>query len=322
MTKSKILQLLESRCGGYISGEEIASELNISRAAVWKSIKALKSEGYEIKSITNRGYMLSSIALSEDGIRKHLKTGGVSLSVYSTIDSTNNALKKEAAAGAPRFTVIAAAQQTAGRGRMGRSFYSPTQSGIYLSILLRPDFSAEKAGLITAGAAAAAAKAIESVSGAKTEIKWVNDILIGGKKVCGILTEASLDCENGKLNYAVVGIGINVCPPAGGFPPEISMTAGSIFPESPSADINCSLAAAVIDSVTEYYKKLESDEVYSEYISRSCVIGKDVYLIPCGGEKQAAHISGIDRSFALIARLPDGSEKRVSSGEISLRLQN
>lgn len=321
MTKNKVLSLLEANCGEYISGEDIASRLNISRAAVWKSIKSLKNEGIDIKSATNRGYMLSCVAMSEEGIRKTLKTGGVSLSVYKTVTSTNTLLKQAASAGAEEFTVIAACEQTAGRGRMGRSFYSPTQSGIYLSILLRPVFSAENAGLITAGAAAAAAKAIEAVSGAKTEIKWVNDILINGKKVCGILTEAALDCESGTLSYAVVGIGINICPPEGGFPPEIRETAGSIFPEAPTAVINCVLAAAVIDSVIDYYKKLDSDEVYSEYLARSCVVGKDVYLISSNGEKQPARIKGIDRSFALIAELPDGSEKRVSSGEISLRFQ-
>jgi len=322
MTKEKILRLLEENPGEYISGESIAAALSISRAAVWKSIRALKSEGLDIKSVTNRGYSLcGSAMLSEEGIKKHLKTDKITLSVYKSVDSTNTLLKKAAGEGAAEFSVIAASQQTAGRGRMGRSFYSPNQSGIYLSILLRPDFSAEKAGLITAGAAAAAANAIEAVSGRQTQIKWVNDILIEGKKVCGILTEASLDCENGRLNYAVVGIGINVCPPEGGFPGEIRDTAGSVFPSAPDSDINCRLAAALIDSVIEYYHRLESDEVYSAYAERSCVIGRDVWLIPCGGERQSAHIKALGRDFSLIALLPDGSEKRISSGEISLRMQ-
>lgn len=322
MTKEKVLQLLENNPGNYISGESIALELNISRAAVWKSIKALKADGLDIKSSTNKGYMLSGPSpLSGDGIKKYLRSGGISLLVHKSVDSTNTMLKKAASEGAPEFSVIAASRQTAGRGRMGRSFYSPLQSGIYLSILLRPDFSAEKAGLITAGAAAATAKAIEAVSGQKSGIKWVNDIIIGGKKVCGILTEASLDCENGKLNYAVVGIGINVCPPAGGFPEEIRDVAGSVFPSAPEGDINCMLAAAVIDNLIEYYQKLESDEVYGEYVSRSCVLDRDVLLIPCGGVSEKAHIKAIARDFSLEAVLPDGSEKRVSSGEISLRLQ-
>ena len=322
MTKYKVLSLLENAGDNYISGEEIAAELNISRAAVWKSIRALREDGADITAVPNRGYLLHGpLPLSEEGIRNHLKSSGVDLSVYRCVDSTNRMLKEAAAAGAPEFTVIAAEQQTAGRGRLGRSFYSPTRSGVYLSILLRPSFPAGQAGLLTAGAAVAAAEAIEKVSGRTAAIKWVNDILIDGRKVCGILTEASVDCENGGLSYAVVGIGINVCPPSGGFPEEIASVAGSVFPEAPAGGVSCALTAAVIDGVIGAYRSLGSEETYRSYLSHSCVIGKDVYLISAAGGREEAHIRGIDRNFALIAELPDGSEKRVSGGEISLRFQ-
>lgn len=322
MTKKDILRYLEQNLDNYVSGAYLASELNISRAAIWKSIRQLKAEGYVIDSVTNRGYRLSSRSdvLSADGIKKYLRNSDKNIVYFPVTGSTNTELKAMAQNGAPEGTIVIAAEQTAGRGRMGRKFYSPSENGIYMSILLRPSFSAEKALKITACTAVAAACAIEKITGEKTEIKWVNDILLNGKKVCGILTEAALNCESGGMDYIIVGIGINVSVPSGGYPAEISEIAGALFTEKNTGDTLNRLAAAMIDEFFHYCSDLESDEAYNEYCRRSCVTGKNVNLISFGGETQKGFVESIDKEFALIVKLDDGSVKRVNSGEVSLRV--
>ena len=193
MTKEDLLSLLWQNADAYIAGEELARRLSVSRTAVWKAIGQLRETGYNIESVSNRGYRLlsESDVLSEEGIRRHLKHQELKLQVYKTITSTNTVLKSLAAEGAPAGLVLIAEEQTAGRGRMGRSFYSPADSGLYLSLLLRPNVSAVEATRLTACAAVAVAETIEELSGRPAQIKWVNDIFVDGRKVCGILTEAS-----------------------------------------------------------------------------------------------------------------------------------
>ena len=223
-TKEQLLTLLEARQGSFVSGEELAGALSLSRAAVCKAIKALRQEGCAIEAITNRGYRLSpdSDILSAQGVKKHLNPN-FQITVSPSVDSTNTLLRSMAEQGAPEGTVVIANAQTKGRGRRGRTFYSPGNTGIYLSLLLRPvNAGPRQTVTLTAAAAVALCQAMEAVSGAEPQIKWVNDIFLNGRKVSGILSEAAFGLESGVPEYVVVGVGINVYTPEGGFPPELA----------------------------------------------------------------------------------------------------
>jgi BirA family biotin operon repressor/biotin-[acetyl-CoA-carboxylase] ligase len=224
--KQKILEIFELDKGRYISGEELAAKLAVSRTAVWKAVKSLQDDGYAIAAVSNKGYCLSNTTdiLSAQSITKYLEEAASNfhIEMYKTVDSTNNKLKELARQGAPEGTVVIAKEQTHGKGRMNRSFHSPAETGIYMSILLRPKFSTADAILITTAAAVAVAQAVEAVAGREAKIKWVNDVFCDGKKICGILTEASVDIESGSLEYAILGIGINVIAPQNGFLDDIT----------------------------------------------------------------------------------------------------
>lgn len=319
-TKDIVLALFEKNKGFYVSGEKIASELNISRTAVWKAVKKLQHEGYEIKAVTNRGYRLDkdSDVLSVNGIRVLLGSEWSSLrpEVFVSVDSTNNVCLSMAARGEAEGYVAVAGAQTAGRGRRGRSFFSPAGSGIYMSILLRPENFTEKQLLqITAKAAVAVCSSIEKVSGRKAGIKWVNDTLIEGKKVSGILSEASYKSD-GSLDSVVVGIGINAYTPSVGFPSDIADTAGSVF-DSPSAGLKNELAAEILKSFMAAYK---SDESCIEAYRKMCVVpGRDIEVITAEGSVKA-HADGVDDDCGLIVTYEDGTKDVLRSGEISIRL--
>ena len=322
-TKDTVLALFEKNKGFFISGERIAEELNISRTAVWKAVKKLQSEGYEIKAVTNRGYCLDkeSDVLTIRGIRSSLNEYAKDLrpEVFVRVDSTNTKCIEKAQNGEKEGYVAVAGSQSAGRGRRGKAFFSPAESGIYMSILLRPEGLTENQVLhFTTMAAAAVSEAIESVSEKHAEIKWVNDIYIDGKKVCGILSEASYGIETGKLEYVIVGIGINAYTPAEGFPSAIADIAGSVF-DGPSIGLKNKLAAEVLNRFMEYYSHLPETPYSDEYIKRSMVTGKDVMVFR-GGETVRAHVLGIDEEFGLKVRYEDGSVEVLRSGEISIRL--
>lgn len=321
MTKDAVRKLLWQNADSYVSGAELAKKLAVTRTAVWKAIEQLRAEGYAIESVTNRGYRLSSKSdvLSEEGLRRYLQNPAVTPRVYASISSTNTVLKTMAAEGAPEGLALIAGEQTAGRGRMGRSFYSPADSGLYLSLLLRPKIPAAEAVRITAAAAVAVCEAIEELSGLETQIKWVNDVLVAGKKVCGILTEAALDCESGQLNYAVVGIGINTAVPAGDFPPELRQIAGAIFGEEKPPELRCRLAASVLDRLMDCYARLEDPVVFENYRRRSLVPGKPINILAPGKEPEPALALDLAPDFGLLVRLPDGSTRKLNSGEVSVR---
>ncbi|MGN0135531.1 biotin--[acetyl-CoA-carboxylase] ligase [Anaerotignum sp.] len=321
-TKEKLLSLFEEQKGTYFSGEEIAEKLSVSRTAVWKAVKNLRSEGYEIDAVPNKGYCLSvhTDILSAQGIQKYLNPtcGALELHVLPEVGSTNTLLREKANAGAAEGCTVIANAQTEGRGRMGRSFYSPTDTGIYMSLLLRPAaFTPVQAMGLTTMAAVAACEAIEEVSGKQAQIKWVNDIYMDGKKVSGILTEAALGLENGSLEYVVLGIGINVYPPKEGFPQEISQIAGAIFPERQNDGKN-HLAAAFLNHFMEYYEGKKSADYVEKYRERSMVVGKEIYVRSPDGEKKAMALD-VDQACYLLVRYEDGSIERLSSGEISIR---
>lgn len=321
MTNDTVLDLLWENPDRYISGEELARRLGISRSAVWKSVKQLRSEGYEIDSVTRRGYRLSSGSdvLSARGIERHLKNRTLRVECYQSVTSTNTLLKERANNGAPHGLVLAAGHQTQGRGRMGRQFYSPADTGLYMSLLLRPERSAAESTLITAAAAVAVAESVEAISGLETRIKWVNDVLIAGKKISGILTEASVDWESGTADYVVVGIGVNTRLPKDDFPEELRSIAGAVFDGRGVPELRCTLAAAILDRLMELYDDLGSEECYRAYLDRSVVLGAEVNLLSPGREPVPAAVMGIRRDYALTVRLTDGTVRQVNSGEVSIR---
>ena len=324
MTKEDLLSLLWQNADAYISGEELARRLSVSRTAVWKAIGQLREAGYNIESVSNRGYRLlsESDVLSEEGIRRHLKHQELKLQVYKTITSTNTVLKTLAAEGAPAGLALIAGEQTAGRGRMGRSFYSPADSGLYLSLLLRPNVSAVEATRLTACAAVAVAETIEELSGRPAQIKWVNDIFVDGRKVCGILTEASVDCENGMMHYVIIGLGVNTRVPTGDFPEELKGIAGAAFDADSIPELRCRLAAGILDRLAEYTENPGAPRVFEGYKSRSLVLGKAINILAPGRDTVPAEVLDLEEDYALLVRLPDGSIQRLNSGEVSVRVDD
>lgn len=322
-TKEKILELFESNRDVYFSGEDIAQKLSISRTAVWKAVKLLQNEGYAIDAVTNKGYCLlaQTDILSAQGIRKYLRPEilDMEISVMDVVTSTNALVRDKANMDASKGYIVLANEQTAGRGRLCRSFFSPKNTGVYMSLLLRPqNYSAKQAVRITTIAAVAMCEAIEAVSDETATIKWVNDIFVRGKKVCGILTEGSFDFENGLLEYAVLGLGINVYQPKNGFPEEIASIAGSVFQHNQS-DIKNRLVSEFLNRFYGYYTSPHQTDYVDHYRNRCFVIGKQVTLISANESKNAIVI-GIDDECHLLVRYPDGTEDCHSSGEISVRL--
>lgn len=233
------------------------------------------------------------------------------------VTASTNALAREAgAAGAAEGLVILAGEQTAGRGRLGRSFFSPGATGLYMSLLLRPALPPEQCIRITTAAAVAVCRAVEKLTGEAPGIKWVNDIFLHGRKVCGILTEAAFDGQSG-LRYAALGIGINVSPPEGGFPPEIAEIAGSLFPAFAPGRRE-TVVAEVLNCLAEVLQGLADGAHAAEYRARSLVLGRRVQIL--GGSGGEAVVTDIDPECRLHLRRDDGSEEILSTGEISIRL--
>ena len=320
MTKHDVLALLQRREGEYLSGEELARSLSLSRTAVWKAIGQLRAEGHPIESVTRRGYRLlpGGDVLSAEGVREHLRRRELRVEVVRSVSSTNTVLKARAERGEDAGSVLIALEQTAGRGRMGRGFYSPEGSGLYMSVLYRPSSPLSDAVRITACAAVAVAETIEELSGRPAQIKWVNDVLVDGKKVCGILTEASLDCESGVFRYLIVGVGVNTNVPDGDYPEALRGVAGAAFSSS-VPQLRCRLAAGILDRLTDYMDDPGSERCFEAYRARSVVLGRRVTLLSPGREPVGAEVLDLERDYALRVRLDDGTEKRVNSGEVSVR---
>ena len=322
-TKEKLLALLEDSKGTFFSGEEIARTLQVSRAAVWKAVSALREDGYTIDAATNKGYRLSpdSDILSPQGIRRFLKPEyrDLDLTVLPTAPSTNALVREKANQGRPEGCVIVACEQTAGRGRYGRQFFSPVDSGVYLSLLLRPTaYSPQQATCLTAAAAAAMCQAIEAVTGQQPGIKWVNDIFLHGKKVCGILTEAAVGLETGTLNYMVLGAGVNLYPPVKGFPEEIQPIAGSVLERS-CPEAKNRLVGEFLNRFWYFYTHPECRAYLEDYRARSLAIGQNVTVLSAG-KAVSAYAYGIDDDFRLLVRYDSGKTEALSYGEIRIQL--
>ena len=320
--KSELLKLLEQNDESFVSGAMLAEKLSVSRNAVWKAVEALRAEGYDIAAATNKGYRLegSGDVLSAVGISNNIKTLGIfEIEVRKKVTSTNTLLREMAAQGVPEGYVLAAEEQTAGKGRQGRAFHSPARHGVYFSLLLRPGFKTSDASLITSAAAVAAARAIETVIGVRVGIKWVNDLFVGSLKVCGILTEAVFGMESGLVESAVLGIGINITRPEGGFPDELRDVAVSLMDRSVGLDNErCRLIAAVLDNFWGFYQNLGRREFLYEYRERSVILGRDINVVSFDGIRPAKAVA-IDGDCGLQVQYENGEIAVLSSGDVSIR---
>ncbi len=259
----------------------------------------------------------NQIVIAEIRRQLRTKTLGNLISYYPTIDSTNDQLKRAAAEDAPAGMIIIAEEQTTGRGRFSRSFYSPPGSGIYMSVLLRPDFDPEKAVLLTAAAAVCVAQAIEALSSCAVKIKWVNDLYVDGKKICGILTEAAMDPISRRLEYAVIGIGINLS--TDGFPKELREIAGGIQRNGKAPNRN-KLIAEILNRLETLLTEFDEERFLPEYRARSLVLGKEVRVLHDDTEEDGTALE-IDNKARLVVRMTNGEIRRLHSGEISCRVE-
>lgn len=328
LIKEQILLMLEENKGEAISGEEMAERCKCTRAGVWKAIKALQNEGYEIEAVSNKGYTLKTSAdvLSQSFIANRLKDAGFSLGVVceQEVDSTNEVAKRLSAKVGKENLLVVAAHQTAGKGRKGRSFYSPDNTGIYFSLLLHPEVRAEEAVNLTTLAVTAEAEALEYITGYETKIKWVNDVWIREKKISGILTEGATSFEDGMMEYVVVGIGINLYEPEGGFPTDIKHIAGAVYEDNISREnLRNLVVSEIVIRFMQYYKELQQKTYMKDYEKRCFVIGKEVTIMSSDHEKledERVLVLGIDNDCHLHVRHKDGRESFLSSGEISVKL--
>ncbi len=318
--KEALLDRMVEARGDFTSGESLSEELGISRNAVSKAASQLREAGFTIESRRKMGYRLTehNLRCPTKCIRQYLKSDGFSFVTADSVVSTNTALRELASDGACEWTVFLAGEQTGGRGRWGKTFFSPRGTGVYMSILLYPSLTASDARLITTCAAVAVCRAIEKVCDKKPLIKWVNDIYIGNKKVCGILTEGAFNAETGSLSHAILGIGINLFPPREGFG-TLTGIAGTVLKDEKNAwDVKGQLVAAICDNFRPLYEKLPDTGFFEEYRERSYLSGKKIEVIR-NGEGRSAVALEIGGDLRLHVRYGDGSEEWLDSGEVSVK---
>ena len=319
--KSEILRLLKEN-DAYISGQQLCEHFHVSRTAVWKVIEQLKKEGYQIEAVRNKGYRLidSPDVMSRAEIESLMTTtwAGKKVVYYDETDSTNNQAKAYGEKGEAHGTLFVADMQAAGKGRRGRVWVSPAGSSIYMTILLHPDVLPTKAPQLTLVMAMAVAEGIRKVTGLETKIKWPNDIIVNGRKVCGILTEMSTEIDY--INYVVIGDGINVNQET--FPEEIRDTATSLKIETGSSVRRSVLIATIMECFEQFYEVFMTTEDLSglqeRYNAMLVNLGREVRVLEPGNEYEA-HALGINRTGELIVRTVDGQEKEIYAGEVSVR---
>lgn len=321
MTKYKILAFLENEKNNVVSGMELAEKMGISRNAVWKAVNALKAEGYPIESIRNGGYRYFSAEkediLSEYEIRRRLQTAkcGAQIKVVPVLSSTNTELKRLAFEKEEGF-VLVSERQTGGRGRMRRAFLSDNTNGAYFSFLLKPELYAGQMPLLTAAASLAVAECLEMDFGIKADIKWPNDIFVKEKKICGILTEASVEQESGNVEWVIAGIGVNVNQPS--FEGELADRAVSIKMLTGNSVCRAEVIAGILNRFEGYYTdglKLHREEMLEKYRKRLSSIGTR-RRVKSGGAVYEGEIAGIDKEGRLVVKLPDQTQITVMSGEL------
>ena len=319
--KAEILKMLrESQ--DYVSGQQICERFQVSRTAVWKVIKQLKEEGYEVEAVRNRGYRLSSLPdiLSREEIVSQIDTvwAGQNVYYFTETDSTNIQAKRMGDQGAPHGTLAAAGQQTAGKGRRGRTWESPADQNIYMSLLLRPEIAPVKAPMLTLVMAYAAAMALRECTGLDVQIKWPNDLVINGKKICGILTEMSTEIDY--INYVVIGIGINTNIEQ--FPEEVRDKATSLLLETGKPADRMALLCRVLEHFEHDYEIFKKTQDFSmlmeEYNSFLAHRGQKIKVMK-GNDEYMCKSGGINRRGELIVEDSLGRTREIFSGEVSIR---
>ena len=313
-----ILELLSG--GDFVSGEAISRELGVSRAAVWKKIVTLREAGWQIESGGKRGYRLTA----GDSLDPALWTGGLTTTRYGRgenryekeVTSTNTIVKEMALAGAPDGSLCIAESQSAGKGRLGRAWSAPEGKGLWVSLLLRPDLPPERAPLITLCAAMAMTRTVRETAGIDARIKWPNDLICEGRKLCGILLELSADPDS--IEYVVVGTGVNMRE--GAYPPELKDRAVAIAELTDHAPLRREVLVRYLAAMEELMARLERDGfagIAEDYRALSCTLGSRVQV--SGAVEMTGTAEDIDETGALLVRGEDGMVRRVLSGDVSVR---
>ena len=321
--RDEVLALLKQG-EGPLSGEAMSRRLGVSRAAVWKAVENLRQEGYVISSATNRGYRLEeSTDLLSAGELSGALDGclvGRELLCLPTVDSTNSEVKRQALAGKAEGLAVLADEQTGGRGRRGREFESPAGKGLYCSVLLRPECTLDELMWLTAWTAVAVCDAVEEVCGVRPGIKWTNDLVLEGRKLCGILTELGMEGESARLQYAAVGIGINVSQQAEDFGPVAAPVAISLAQALGKAPRRTDLAAALLRALDRMYREFptQRDSWYERYRKDCLTLGKHVQVLR-GNETFTGVAEDLADDFSLIVRREDGTRETVNAGDVSVR---
>lgn len=314
--KNEVIRLLEKNREKALSGQQLAEKLGVSRAAVWKAVKTLEAEGYAIQATRNKGYRLrpESDALSEEGIRAFLPEDwkGYPVQALGQVDSTNLYARRFCMGDGPDAALVAADCQTRGRGRLGRTFYSPAGAGVYMSLMLRVDQPLTDFLLVTVAAAVAVTRALRRHTDAQPAIKWVNDVYVGDRKVCGILTEAVSDFESGMLEAVVVGVGINVHPAV--FPQELAGLAGTV----PGLRISRNqLIAEIAREIYTLSRNLKDPALLAAYRADSMVLGREV-AFRLDGKERFGRAEDVGPDGSLLVQTADGPVT-LRAGEISVR---
>ncbi len=320
--KEKIIKLLKENKDNFISGEKVSELFGVSRTAIWKYINTLKEEGYEIESVSRKGYRLISSPdiLTYEEIESWLNTDYIGRKVYyyNILSSTNMEAKKIAPS-EKEGTIVVAESQTAGRGRLGRSWQSPKEKGIWMSIILKPKVNPIHVARVTLIGAAAVNLALRDI-GVDSYIKWPNDIVINGKKVCGILTEMS--SELNMINYVIMGIGINVNLEDEDFCEEVSKVGTSLKIETGGKVNRKKLLAKVLNRFEELYTPFVENNDLSKAINicrkDSILIGKEVRIIT-GKEEKIGIAMDINEDGKLVVKYENGEIENLLSGEVSVR---
>lgn len=319
--KAELLRLLKGT-EGYISGQQLCEHFGVSRTAVWKMIGQLKEEGYEIEAIKNKGYHIQKApdVMTAEELKSCLKTRwmGQNCICLETVDSTNTCAKRMAEDGAPAGTLVTAEEQTEGKGRRGRQWVTTRGENIMMTVVLRPGIRPEHASRLTLLMAMAVAKAIRRITGLAAEIKWPNDVVVHEKKVCGILTELSMEVDY--INYVVIGAGINVNQES--FPEDIREMAGSLCKALGRRIARAELTAAILEELEVLYeiflKTEDLSKLYRSYNELCVNCGREIRVLDPGKE-YAGTTDGINASGELVVRRTDGSMTCIYAGEVSVR---
>lgn len=365
-TKEKVLQLLVQAKGQAVSGEVIAAECGVSRAAIWKAINSLREVGYSIEGTTNGGYVLADDDIftpdlfSETFSNRFPELSDCHIECFKEIDSTNTYAKRilaecgnlrdssgQLTASGKKYhkAVIVAESQTAGRGRLGRTFVSPEKTGIYISVIYAPKGGITNPARLTACAAVAICRAIKNVvcklpesTGIEPQIKWINDIFVGGKKVCGILAEGVANFESGMIEAAVVGMGINIKKNKAAFEGELANIVGTLedavelsSPNTATSPLSRNqVAAEIAGQVLKIFEEDASSEaahkaIIKEYKEASFLIGRELTVYPLIGDEKSSYkatATDIDDNAGLVVKLADGTTRTLSSGEVTLKSES